>query len=353
MAEETTRANPGTEPDRQQADRQQADGLTRLDRPKRRPRRLRQNALIRSMVRETHLRREDLILPLFVCPGEGVRHPIEAMPGHFQLSVDELVEECRAVADHGIPAVILFGIPASKDGLGSSGYDPQGTVPTALRSLKASRVDLLLIADVCLCEYTDHGHCGLLDDERGVDNDSTVELLARESVVYAESGADVIAPSDMMDGRVAAIRQALDCHDHHSVPIMAYAAKYASAFYGPFREAAGSVPQFGDRRGYQMDPANAREAMREIELDLEEGADMAIIKPALAYLDVLREARARFDAPLAAYNVSGEFSMIKAAAQRGWVDEVRIRDEVLLSIKRAGADLILTYFAKEVAPSLP
>ncbi len=317
-----------------------------------RPRRLRQNALIRSMARETHLRRDDLILPLFVCPGEGVRRPIEAMPGHFQLSVDELVKECRTVADLGIPAVILFGIPPEKDPVGSGGYDPAGIVPMALRALKGSKLELLLIADVCLCEYTDHGHCGLLDGDE-VDNDRTVELLARESVVYADAGADVIAPSDMMDGRVGVIRQELDRHDHQAVPIMAYAAKYASAFYGPFREAAGSTPQFGDRRGYQMDPANVREAMREIELDLEEGADMAIVKPALAYLDVLREARDRFDAPLAAYNVSGEFSMIKAAAQRGWVDEVRIRDEVLLSIKRAGADMILTYFAKEVAPSLP
>jgi len=318
-----------------------------------RPRRLRQNALIRSMVRETHLRRDDLILPLFVCPGVGVRRPIEAMPGQFQLSVDELVEECKAVAGLGIPAVILFGIPPMKDEVGSSGYDPQGIVPAALQALKSSQLELLLIADVCLCEYTDHGHCGVLDDENRVDNDRTVELLAREAVVYADSGADVIAPSDMMDGRVGAIRQALDRHDHPAVPIMAYAAKYASAFYGPFREAAGSTPQFGDRRDYQMDSANAREAMREIELDLEEGADITIIKPALAYLDVIREARERFDAPLAAYNVSGEFSMIKAAAERGWVDEVQIRDEVLLSIKRAGADLILTYFAKEVAPSLP
>ncbi len=317
-----------------------------------RPRRLRKNALIRSMVRETHLRRDDLILPLFVCPGEGVRRPIDAMPGHFQLSVDELVEECRSVAAVGIPAVILFGIPPEKDPVGSGGYDPAGIVPMALRALKESNIELLLMADVCLCEYTDHGHCGLLDGHE-VDNDLTVDLLARESVVYADAGADVIAPSDMMDGRVGVIRQELDRHDHQAVPIMAYAAKYASAFYGPFREAAGSTPQFGDRRGYQMDPANVREAMREIELDIEEGADMAIVKPALAYLDVLREARERFDIPLAAYNVSGEFSMIKAAAQRGWVDEARIRDEVLLSIKRAGADVILTYFAKEVAPSLP
>lgn len=318
-----------------------------------RPRRLRRSALIRSLVRETHLRRDDLVLPLFVCPGEGVRNPIDAMPGHFQLSVDELVDECKSVADLGIPGVILFGIPPEKDAVGSGGYDPEGIVPTALRAIKDSKVELLLIADVCLCEYTDHGHCGVVKDGREVDNDPTVELLAREAVVYADAGADVVAPSDMMDGRVGVIRQELDRHDHQGVAVMTYAAKYASGFYGPFREAAGSAPEFGDRRGYQMDPANVREAMREIELDIEEGADMAIVKPALAYLDVLREARERFDVPLAAYNVSGEFSMIKAAGQRGWVDEARIRDEVLLSIKRAGADIIMTYFAKEVASSLP
>ena len=313
---------------------------------------MRRHPLIRSMVQETHLRRDDLILPLFVCPGEGVRRPIDAMPGQFQLSVDELVEECREVAGLGIPAVILFGLPPSKDAAGSGGYDPDGIVPTALRALKTSQLDLISITDVCLCEYTDHGHCGLLDGDQ-VDNDRTVELLARESVVYAAAGADVVAPSDMMDGRVGAIRRALDDHGHQVVPIMAYAAKYASAFYGPFREAAASTPQFGDRRGYQMDPPNRREAMREIALDLEEGADIAMVKPALAYLDVLREARTRFDVPLAAYNVSGEFSMVKAAAAQGWIDEARIRDEILLAIKRAGADLILTYFAKEVAPSLP
>ena len=226
-------------------------------------------------------------------------------------------------------------------------------MPRALRAIKDSKVELLLIADVCLCEYTDHGHCGVVKDGRAVDNDPTVQLLAREAVVYADAGADLVAPSDMMDGRVGVIRQELDRHDHQDVAVMAYAAKYASGFYGPFRAAAGSTPEFGDRRGYQMDPANVREAMREIELDIEEGADMAIVKPALAYLDVLREARERFDVPLAAYNVSGEFSMIKAAGQRGWVDEARIRDEVLLSIKRAGADIILTYFAKEVASALP
>ena len=290
-------------------------------------------------------------MPLFVCPGEGVRRPIASMPGNDQVSVDMLIEECRAVADLAIPAVILFGIPAAKDDRGSGGYDPDGIIPRAIRALKDTRLDLVVIADVCLCEYTDHGHCGLVDGD-GVDNDGTVSLLEREAVVYAQSGADVIAPSDMMDGRVGRIRHALDCAGFEDTPIMSYAAKYASAFYGPFREAAESTPTFGDRRGYQMDPPNRREAMAEIELDLEEGADIVMVKPALAYLDVLREARSRFDVPLAAFNVSGEYAMIKAAAARGWIDEVAVRDEVLLSIKRAGADLILTYFAKDVASSL-
>ncbi|MCC7261546.1 MAG: porphobilinogen synthase [Candidatus Latescibacteria bacterium] len=317
-----------------------------------RPRRLRANPLVRRMVRETQLRREDLILPLFVCPGTGVRREISSMPGNYQLSVDLLVEECRQVAGLGIPAVILFGIPPHKDAVGSSGYDPQGIVPQALRALKAAKLDLVLIADVCLCEYTDHGHCGVLHGEEVV-NDATVELLGREALVYAQAGADIIAPSDMMDGRVGHIRRVLDQAGYSQVPIMAYAAKFASGFYGPFREAAESTPQFGDRRGYQMDPANAREALREIELDLREGADLIIVKPALAYLDIIRAAREHFQVPVAAYNVSGEFSMVKAAAARGWIDEVRIRDEILLSIKRAGADLILTYFAKDVAAILP
>jgi porphobilinogen synthase len=317
-----------------------------------RPRRLRANPLLRQMVRETHLRREDLILPLFVCPGAGVRREIPSMPGNCQLSVDQLVEECRQVAGLGIPAVILFGIPPHKDAVGSSGYDPQGIVPQALRALKAAKLDLVLIADVCLCEYTDHGHCGVLHGEV-VANDPTVELLAREALVYAQAGADIIAPSDMMDGRVGHIRRVLDTQGFAQIPIMAYAAKFASGFYGPFREAAGSTPQFGDRRGYQMDPANAREALREIELDLREGADLIMVKPALAYLDIIWAAREQFQVPVAAYNVSGEFSMVKAAAQLGWIDEVRVRDEILLGIKRAGADLILTYFAKDVAPLLP
>ena len=317
----------------------------------RRPRRLRGSALVRSMVREHHVRREDLVLPLFTCPGLGVRQEIEAMPGVARMSPDVLVEECREAADAGIPAVILFGVPDHKDGAGSPGYDPEGIIPRAAAAIGEAGLDLLVIADVCLCEYTDHGHCGVLTEE-GVDNDRTVELLARASVVYADAGVDVVAPSDMMDGRVAAIRGALDRAGHAEVPIMAYAAKYASGFYGPFREAAGSAPRFGDRRGYQMDPPNVREALREISLDLEEGADVVMVKPALAYLDVLRAARDRFDAPLVAYNVSGEYAMIKAAAERGWIDEIRVRDEVLVAIKRAGADLILTYFAKDVARSL-
>jgi len=303
------------------------------------------------MVRETHVRRDDLIMPLFACPGQGQRRPIASMPGIDQLSIDLLVGECREIADLGIPAVILFGIPSTKDAVGSAGYEPDGIIPMAIAALKEADVDLVIIADVCLCEYTDHGHCGLLDGET-VDNDKTLVLLERAAIVYAAAGADVIAPSDMMDGRVRRIREGLDGAGFQSTPIMSYAAKYASAFYGPFREAAESAPRFGDRRGYQMDAANAREAMLEIELDIEEGADVIMVKPALAYLDVLREARNRFDVPLAAYNVSGEFSMIKAAAAQGWIDEVSVRDEVLLSIKRAGADLILTYFAKDVAPLL-
>ena len=317
-----------------------------------RPRRLRRTEMLRSMVREHHVRREDLILPLFACPGNKVRNEIDAMPGVAQLSVDLLVEECREVAGLGIPAVILFGIPESKDARGSSGYDPHGIVPQAISAIKEAGLDdLLVIADVCLCEYTDHGHCGVVSEGR-VDNDQTIELLVQESLVFAGAGADIIAPSDMMDGRIGQIRSALDESDYTDVPIMSYAAKYASAFYGPFREAADSTPQFGDRRGYQMDPPNVREAMLEIELDLQEGADIIMVKPALAYLDVLRAARDRFDTPLAAYNVSGEYSMIKAAAERGWIDEIRVRDEVLVSIKRAGADLLLTYFAKDVARSL-
>ena len=304
------------------------------------------------------MRREDLVMPFFVCPGEGVQSEIRSMPGNHQLSVDLLVEQCREVAGLGIPAVLLFGIPAEKDAVGTSGYDPEGIVPEAIRAIKEAGLDLLVIADVCLCEYTDHGHCGLLGElapgpgEPEVDNDRTVELLAREALVYAEAGADILAPSDMMDGRIGRIRTVLDANGFSHLPVMSYAAKYASAFYGPFREAADSAPRTGDRRSYQMDPPNSREAMREIELDLAEGADIVMVKPALAYLDVLREVRNRFDVPLAAYNVSGEFAMVKAAAERGWIDEVRIRDEILLAIKRAGADLIITYFARDVAAGL-
>ncbi len=321
-----------------------------------RPRRLRRSEVLRSMVREHHVRREDLILPLFACPGTNVRNEIDTMPGVCQLSVDLVVEECREAAGLGIPAVILFGIPPHKDTVGSPGYDPHGIVPQAIRAIKETDLDnLLVIADVCLCEYTDHGHCGVIEqrgDGADVDNDRTVALLAQEALIYARAGADIIAPSDMMDGRIGRIRQVLDAEGHADLPIMAYAAKYASAFYGPFREAAGSTPQFGDRRSYQMDPPNVREAILEISLDLEQGADIVMVKPALAYLDVLRAAREQFESPLAAYNVSGEYAMIKAAAQRGWIDEVRVRDEVLVSIKRAGADMILTYFAKDVARTL-
>ncbi|MEW6754886.1 MAG: porphobilinogen synthase [Candidatus Latescibacterota bacterium] len=303
------------------------------------------------MVRETRVQREDLIMPLFVCPGQGIRRPVAAMPGVCQLSVDVLVEECRQLADLGVPGVLLFGLPPYKDALGTAGYDPQGVVPQAIRGIRDARVQLVVMADVCLCEYTDHGHCGVVRDGK-VQNDESVELLTREALVFAQAGADVVAPSDMMDGRVGQIRGALDAEGFTDVVIMAYAAKFASGFYGPFREAAQSAPQFGDRLAYQMDPANAREAMREIELDVAEGADIIMVKPALAYLDVIRCARERFDVPVAAYNVSGEYSMVKAAAQLGWLDEARVRDEVLLSIKRAGADLILTYFAKDVAAGL-
>ena len=320
--------------------------------PAHRMRRLRSTPALRRLVREAALSPDDLILPLFVRPGRGVANPIAAMPGCFQFSVDRLVEECRSAAGLGIPAVILFGIPGSKDAVGSAGYAPDGIVQTALRAVKDAALDLVIITDVCLCEYTDHGHCGALAEQGGrqvVDNDATLALLARMAVSHAEAGADMVAPSDMMDGRVAAIRQALDGAGFERTPIMAYAAKYASAFYGPFREAAESPPTFGDRRGYQMDPANAREAMREIALDLDEGADIAMVKPALPCLDIIRRARDRFDAPLAAYSVSGEYAMLKAAAERGWLDERAAALESLTAIKRAGADLILTYWAKDVA----
>ena len=303
------------------------------------------------MVRETRLAATDFIYPLFVCPGEGVKREIGAMPGNYQMSVDEVVKECAEVAGLGIPAVLLFGLPESKDAEGSGAYAADGIVQRAVRAIKAEVKDLLVICDVCLCEYTSHGHCGRIADG-DVDNDSTLELLAQAALAQVEAGADIVAPSDMMDGRVGAIRRALDERGFAQTPILAYAAKYASVFYGPFREAAESAPQFGDRRGYQMDPANQREAMREIALDIEEGADIIMVKPALPYLDVIYRAKQEFRLPVAAYQVSGEYSMIVAAARNGWLDQERAMWESLTAIKRAGADLILTYFAKEAARKL-
>ena len=313
-----------------------------------RMRRLRSHPALRAMVRETRLSADRLVLPLFVCHGEGVRDPVASMPGVFRFSVDELVREARAAYEVGVPAVLLFGIPASKDADGSEGTREDGIVPRAIRALKAALPELMVWADVCLCEYTDHGHCGVISDGQ-VDNDWTLALLAKAAVVYARAGADVVAPSDMMDGRVDALRSALDEAGFSNLPIVSYAAKYASAFYGPFREAAGSTPQFGDRRSYQMDPANAAEALREVALDLDEGADIVMVKPALAYLDVVWRVKERFGVPVAAYNVSGEYAMIRAAAERGWIDGDRVMMEALLGIARAGADIIVTYFAREAA----
>jgi porphobilinogen synthase len=319
--------------------------------PAYRARRLRKSEKLRELVRETRLSVTNLIYPLFVGPGTNTVRPIASMPGIAQMSVDRAVAECRETAVLGIPAVILFGIPEKKDAIGSEAYADHGVVQQAVRAVKEAVPDLIVMTDVCLCEYTDHGHCGLVKNG-DVDNDATLELLAREALSHAQAGADIVAPSDMMDGRVGAIRKALDGHGFAGVAIMAYAAKYASGFYGPFREAAESTPQFGDRRSYQMDPANSDEAMREVELDISEGADIVMVKPALAYLDVIYRVKERFGYPVAAYNVSGEYSMIKAAGANGWVDEERIMLEVLLSIRRAGADMILTYFAKQVAPLL-
>ena len=316
--------------------------------PIHRPRRLRSTEAIRRLVRETRLDPANFILPLFVCPGEGIRRPIGSMPPQCQLSIDSVVEECREIRSLGIGGVILFGLPESKDEEASGAYDDQGIVQRAIRAIKRDTPDLLVITDVCNCEYTSHGHCGRIVDG-DVDNDSTLEWLAKGAVSHARAGADVVAPSDMMDGRVAAIRTALDAEGFTRIPILSYAAKFASVFYGPFREAAESAPQFGDRRSYQMDPANGREAMREIQLDLEEGADMIMVKPALAYLDLIREARNRFEVPISAYQVSGEYSMIMAAAANGWIDLERAMMETLTSIRRAGADFILTYFAKPAA----
>ncbi len=317
--------------------------------PEHRMRRLRRTETLRRMVRETRLSVDDFILPMFVTHGQGVRNPIGSMPGHFQLSVDELVKECREVVDLGIPAVILFGIPEHKDPLGTAAYDDKAPVQRAVRALKKEYGDaLVVITDVCLCEYTDHGHCGMVEKGQ-VLNDATLELLAKEAVSHARAGADMVAPSDMMDGRVGFIRDELDEAGFEDVPILAYAAKFASGYYGPFRDAAESAPKFGDRRSYQMDPPNAREALVEMTLDLEEGADILMVKPAGPYLDILRVAREEFDCPLAAYQVSGEFAMIEAAARLGWVDRERVMMESLVGIRRAGADLILTYFAKDAA----
>lgn len=315
-----------------------------------RPRRLRRTPTLRRMVRETHLSADDLIAPLFIAEGQGIVRPIGSMPGHAQRSVDQIAGEIDELLELGIPSVLLFGIPEHKDAHGSAGWSADGPVPSAIRAIKDRAPELCVIADVCLCEYTDHGHCGLLSPEPGrgdVLNDPTLELLVRCAVAYAEAGADIVAPSAMMDGQVAAIRAGLDAAGYTGTPIMAYAAKFASAFYGPFREAAGSTPKFGDRRAYQMDPANGREALREVALDVAEGADMLMVKPAGAYLDIIREVRGQYDLPLAAYQVSGEYAMLKAAAQNGWLDEPRAALESLIAIKRAGADLIISYYAKE------
>jgi porphobilinogen synthase len=319
--------------------------------PIHRPRRLRSSESLRRLVRETRLAPSQFILPLFVAEGEGVRREIGSMPGNYQLSIDELLKECRLCAEAAIGGVILFGIPRRKDEQGSGARDPQGVVQQAVRAIKREFPSLLVITDVCNCEYTSHGHCGKVAGG-DVANDPTLEWLALAALSHAEAGADIVAPSDMMDGRVLAIRRTLDLRGFQNVPILSYAAKYASCFYGPFRDAAESAPQFGDRRGYQMDPPNAREAMREIALDIEEGADMIMVKPAMPYLDIIRMARDRWDVPVAAYQVSGEFSMIVAAARKGWIDEERAMMESLCAIRRAGADIILTYFALPAAKLL-
>jgi len=316
--------------------------------PTHRPRRLRRTETLRRLVRENQLNARSLVYPLFVCPGSKVKDEIKSMPGNYRWSVDLLVDECKSAHDLGIPAVILFGIPESKDDVGSGAYDPNGIVQRAVRAIKTELPGLLVMCDVCLDEYTSHGHCGLIKNGE-VDNDSTLPLLAKTAVTQVEAGADIVAPSDMMDGRVGCIRQELDARGFTQTPILAYSAKYASAFYGPFREAADSAPKFGDRKAYQMDPANQREALREIALDVEEGADIIMVKPALPYLDIIALARCEFDVPIAAYQVSGEFSLIEAAARAGWIDRERMMMETLTSIRRAGADIILTYYAKEAA----
>ncbi len=317
----------------------------------RRPRRLRRSEAIRSLVRETRLTPDCFIYPLFVCEGEGVRREVGSMPGVFQLSVDEVVKEAAAARAEGVPGVLLFGLPAEKDEVGSLAADPDAPVQSAVRALKRALPELLVMTDVCLCEYTSHGHCGILDGEE-ILNDATVFHLAQAALSHAVAGADFVAPSDMMDGRVAAIRQSLDEHGFINTGIVSYAAKYCSGFYGPFREAAASTPQFGDRRSHQMDPANVAEALREVEIDLAEGADIVMVKPAVPYLDVITRVKERFGQPTAAYHVSGEYAMIKAAAQRGWIDEPRVMMETLTSIRRAGADIIITYYARDAARML-
>jgi porphobilinogen synthase len=316
-----------------------------------RPRRLRRSAAIRSLVREARLSRDDFVLPLFVCTGKGVRREVSSMPGVFNLSVDEVTEEASSAFDKGVRSVILFGLPEAKDELASGAYAEDGVVQQAIRAIRMAVPDLVVIADTCLCEYTSHGHCGVVRDGE-VLNDESLELIARTALSQAEAGADIVGPSAMMDGQVGAIRETLDASGFEQVAIMAYAVKYASAFYGPFREAADSAPAFGDRRAYQMDPPNAREAMREAELDYSEGADILMVKPASVYLDILKMVRDRFDVPVAAYHVSGEYALIKAAAQKGWIDEERVMLETLTSIKRAGADIILTYYAREAIAAL-
>lgn len=319
--------------------------------PEYRPRRLRKNSNFRGLIRETSLSPAQFIYPLFIIPGKNKREEISSMPGVFQVTVDLLAQEARECLDLGINTVILFGLPDKKDGVGTGAHIKDGIIQTAIRELKKQVPDILIVTDVCLCEYTDHGHCGCIIDG-DVDNDATLEILAKTALSHAQAGADMVAPSDMMDGRVAEIRAILDENNFDSVPIMSYAVKYASAFYGPFREAADCAPQFGDRRSYQMDPANSREALREATLDVDEGADIIMVKPAVAYLDIISRLHDEFDLPVAAYHVSGEYAMIKAAAEKGWIDEAKVMEETLLSIKRAGADIIITYFAKDMAKIL-
>ena len=322
--------------------------------PKYRPRRLRSNKLLRELIRETHLSVKDLIMPLFVRSGNGIKNEISSMPGNYQFSVDTLVEEVKELASLGIPGVILFGIPSTKDELGTEAYADDGIIQKAVRAIKENVSDILIITDVCMCEYTNHGHCGFIkkDEKTGeyqIDNDETLKLLTKEALSHAEAGVDMVAPSDMMDGRVGAIRDILDDNGYDNIPIMSYAAKYASAYFGPFRDAAESPPSFGDRRTYQMDTPNSEEAIREVALDIEEGADIIMVKPALPYLDIIRLIKDQFGYPVAAYNVSGEYSMVKAAHEKGWLDEKAVALETLMSIKRAGADIILTYWAKDAA----